>query len=186
MAAEDLIHLFIVPLNKMSINYMITGAVAASVYGVPRLTEDIDLVVELKASDTDKLAGAYPQPDYYLPPKEVIVNEISRKTRGYFNIIHISSGLKADLYLLGRDPLHQWGMAQGREIQYGDITCRIAPPEYVILRKLQFYQEGKSEKHLEDVRSMLDISGHDIDNNWLKQKVKEFGLVAAWKEVHNR
>jgi hypothetical protein len=57
------------------------------------------------------------------------------------------------------------------------------PPEYVILRKLDYFREGKSEKHLRDIRGMLDISGDQIDRSFLARWIERMGLAAEWDRV---
>jgi len=61
----------------------------------------------------------------------------------------------------------------------------LAPPEYVIVRKLEYYREGGSEKHIRDIRSMLAVSGNQIDraalNDWIQRK----SLELQWKEFHD-
>ena len=61
----------------------------------------------------------------------------------------------------------------------------VAPPEYVILRKLEFYREGGSEKHLRDIRSMLDASPDAIDRAELERMIAERGLLDAWKKARD-
>jgi hypothetical protein len=72
--------------------------------------------------------------------------EHSRGVRGHFNIIHHDTGFKADIYLAGRDPLHAWAFKHRREIETAETTLSVAPPEYVIIRKLEFHREGQSKK----------------------------------------
>ena len=57
--APDLVSLFVEPLNNLSVTYMVTGAVAAIVYGEPRLTNDIDLVIKLSDDDAKRLHDAF-------------------------------------------------------------------------------------------------------------------------------
>ena len=59
----------------------------------------------------------------------------------------------------------------------------MAPPEYVIVRKLEFYREGGSEKHLRDIRAMLEASPDAIDRAELERLIGERGLYDAWKNV---
>jgi hypothetical protein len=59
----------------------------------------------------------------------------------------------------------------------------LAPLEYVIVRKLEYFREGNSEKHLRDVRSMLAISGDQIDRSALGQWVQNLGLQTEWQLV---
>ena len=160
----DLIQLFVL-LNQQDIRYLVSGSVAAMLYGEPRVTHDIDLVVFLRPADVPKLMHAYPAPDFYLPPENVITAEIAREQRGHFNVIHPSSALKADFYTVGRDELHAWAFRHARQYEFQGTTVRIAPVEYVILRKLEFYREAGSEKHLRDIRAMLAVSGDLMDRS---------------------
>ena len=75
---------------------MVTGAVAATIYGEPRLTHDIDLVIDLRLQDIEGFVDAFPFEEFYCPPPEVIRLEASRSQRGHFNLIHHDTGLKAD------------------------------------------------------------------------------------------
>ena len=59
----------------------------------------------------------------------------------------------------------------------------VAPPEYVIVRKLEYYREGGSEKHLRDIRSMLDTSPEAIQTSELEQQIAARGLQEAWRQV---
>ncbi len=152
MTPPDLIRLFITPLNGLGVPYMVTGAVAAIVYGEPRLTRDIDVVIALTPADAPRLAAAFADPAFYVTPAEVIAEE-SRRNRGHFNIVHIASAMKADLYAAGSDPLHAWAMARRESHDVAGTPVSLAPPEYVILRKLEWYRDGRSPRHLDDIRA---------------------------------
>src|SRR5260370_5378806 len=155
MPEPELFLLFVRPLNRANIRYVVTGSVAAIFYGEPRLTHDVDFVVFLRDADAEALAKVFPAAAFYLPPAEIISAEARREQRGHFNIIHIETGFKADMYLTGRDELNAWAFKLQRRAQLEAETVVLAPPEYVIVRKLEYYREGGSEKHLRDIRSML-------------------------------
>jgi hypothetical protein len=180
----DLVETFIIPLEAACLPYVITGSVAAMAYGEPRLTNDIDLILELNASSVSILESAFPEPDYYRPPTELILIETARNQRGHFNLIHNDSMLKADVYLVSADPLHRWALARRRRLDLGGVTASFAPPEYVILRKLQFYKEGGSAKHVTDIRSMLSESGDVIDFSFVEDQADRLGLKDVWNSVH--
>lgn len=177
----DLIDTFIRPLNQHGFRYMITGSVASMVYGEPRLTNDVDVVLEITSSDITKLITAFPEEDFYLPPAEVILTELLRGSRGHFNIISQSTMLKADIYLVGSDPLQRWGMEAARILEIEDQPVSFAAPEYVIIRKLEFYREGNSQKHLRDIASMLVESSSEIDHKTLAQFIQQLGLEPQWQ-----
>lgn len=76
--APSLISLFVAPLNRAGIDYMVTGGLAAVVYGHPRLTLDVDLVIRLGASTSASFAGLWTPDDFYSPPIEVVAEERAR------------------------------------------------------------------------------------------------------------
>jgi len=170
MPTTDFLSVFAAPLETAGIPYMITGSMAAIAYGEPRLTNDIDIVLKLDIPDASRLPEIYPETSFYLPPMEVIFVEAKRRTRGHFNIIHHYTGRKADIYTTGTDPAHEWGMANKKRIELddGNAFC-FAPPEYVVARKLQFWEEGQSEKHINDIAAIIAVSGPNLDMNAIKK-----------------
>ncbi len=183
MPEPDLLELFVAPLERIGARYLVTGSVASTIYGEPRATHDVDLVVHLSEPTRDALPRAFPAERFYLPPAEVLAIESQRSGRGHFNIIHHASGLKADVYVVGGDELHAWALANARRYRVGGLDVALAPPEYVITRKLEFYREGGSAKHLRDVRSMLRLSDELIDLRILESWIERRGLQAAWSSV---
>jgi len=181
MPEPNLFHIFVSRLNKLSIPFMITGAVASIIYGEPRLTNDIDLVIDLKAEGADRFADAFPIEEFYCPPPEVIRLEIDRSQRGHFNLIHHESGFRADIYASGRDELHHWGLQNRKAVDVEGEKFWLAPVEYVILRKLEYYREGQSEKHLRDISSILAFTSDEIDLEILDARIKERALVKEWQ-----
>jgi len=182
MLEPDLIELFVRPLERLQFRYLISGSVAAMLYGEPRFTNDIDMVIFLPLQDIAKLPDAYPAPEFYLPPPEVIAAELARE-RGQFNVIHSDSTLKADFYFAKYDEFHAWAFRNVKQYVFDKTTVRLAPPEYVILWKLEFFREGGSEKHLRDIRSMLAISDEQIDRKELDEWIRRRGLETEWRLV---
>ncbi len=172
----DLILLFVRPLNRLGFTYMITGSAASMAYGEPRLTLDVDLVLVLSRDRIAELPLAFPPESFYCPPPEVLRVETDRERRGHFNVIHMETGFKADIYPAGQDPLHVWGMARRRTIELEGERLYLAPPEYVILRKLEYYREGGSEKHLRDIAGMWRAKEITLDEQALGEWAERLGL----------
>jgi hypothetical protein len=170
-------------LNQNNFKYFITGSVASIVYGDPRLTNDIDLVIFLIKNDIDKFIHAFSSEYFYCPPSEVIKSELEQKTGGHFNLIHHESGFKAVIYLAGSDELQIWAIRNAKQIEFEDSIIFIAPPEYVIINKLEFYSEGKSQKHLTDVKGILNNSSELIDFDFLNALIKEKSLIEYWETI---
>ena len=181
MHEPDLLELFAQPLNQAGIRYIVCGSVAAMLYGEPRVTHDIDLVVFLRAADALRLAEIFPTPQFYVPPAAVILQEVARPQRGHFNLVHTESGLKADFYTAGRDELHSWAFSNARKYSIGKNVISLASPEYVILRKLEYHREGGSEKHLRDIRAMLTVSGELVNHAALQEKITRLNLKTEWE-----
>jgi hypothetical protein len=177
----DIFFTFIRRLNLVQSPYMVTGAAASIIYGEPRLTNDLDLVLDLKETDVPQLVEAFPLEEFYCPPEEVIILEIGRSMRGHFNLIHHETGFRADVYLAGKDPLHHWGLANKKSVQVEDQPLWVAPVEYVILRKLEYYREGRSEKHLRDIAGILEVSGGLVNAAWLEEQIAERQLQEEWQ-----
>ena len=184
MPETDLVLLFTRPLESAGLRYFITGSIAGMIYGEPRLTMDVDLVLMLPQAEVSKITGAFEVTQFYCPPSEVILGELARPEKGHFNLIHHDTGFKADIYLAGRDPLHAWAFTRRRPIKLGEDSIWVAPPEYVILRKLQYFEEGRSEKHLRDIHAMIEHSSDEIDEPLLMGKLAELRLMDTWRHFN--
>ena len=176
------INLIIGKLEEVRIPYCIVGGLAAIAYGRPRLTLDADLVIALAPHHIKPLVRAFPIEDFYLPPEEVLLAEIQRESRGHFNIIHQHSALRADCYLPGKNPLARWELECRRKIPGPFGEGWFAPPESVIANKLLFFREGKSQKHIDDIRAMLDAKCLSDDKELLSW-IDRLGLAEEWKLV---
>lgn len=183
MQSLEIFCVFAEPLESAGISYMITGSVACIVYGEPRMTHDIDLVIELSVRDAPKIVDAFPLEEFYCPPVEVIAIESRRRIHGHFIIIHHKTGFKADVYVKSEHALHAWALKNKRQIEIAPGRgLWFAPPEYVILRKLEFYKEGGSDKHLRDIRGIVDAEHVSLDDGFLKLWIEKLGLEDAWEK----
>ena len=198
MRGPELFLLFTGPLDEAGMTYMVTGSVAAMVYGEPRLTNDIDrvasgsfikatrrgIVLELARARAAQLAALFPAAQFYCPPEEVLLIEAGRPHRGHFNLVHHATGYRADVYLRGKDTLRAWGLARRRRLDLGEEgTMWVAPPEYVIVRKPEFHREGGSAKHLADGQGVLEVSGESVDTRSVNDWVERLGLGSQWAEA---
>lgn len=173
----DLLGLFVAPLDRLNVRYMVTGGVAAVVYGDPRFTRDVDLVLELEAAQVGPFVAAFDGGDFYVPPEEAVVQEVGRREGGHFNVIHRDTALRADIYLAAGE-LHRWALERRRRIDVADgLSIWLAPPEYVIVRKLEYLRASGSDRHLRDVAMMLRISGPLIDESAVDDWSERRGVV---------
>ena len=167
-------------LEELSIPYMITGSVASMAYGKPRLTLDMDVVVNFSSGIAEGFCKKFGD-DFYADLNSVL-NAI--KGQGHFNIIHVPSGSKIDFYQLKKDEISQ-EMFRRRNKESFDEKRMVffSSPEDVIINKLIFYDEGKSETQLSDIRGMLRVSGDKLDISYIDRMTKELRLYKYWEEI---
>lgn len=154
-------------MDRLGVRYMITGGVAAVVYGDPRFTRDVDLVVRLEAADVESFLSVFEGGDFYAPPGDAVRTEIGRAEGGHFNVIHRDTALRADVYLVA-GPFHRWALDRRRRIRLaGGASVWLAPPEYVVVRKLEYLRASGSDRHRRDVAMILRVSQSLIDEDAL-------------------
>jgi hypothetical protein len=180
----DLLRRVITVLDELQVPYMIVGSWASSAYGEPRLTQDIDIVVDLKLERVNSLCEAFPAPEYYVS-REAAAEAVRLKRP--FNVLHPGSGVKIDFVVARKDPWGQSQMLRRQEVQVlpgqkGYLAC----PEDVIIGKMRYYRQGGSEKHLRDIAGILKIMGEDVDRGYIAQWAEELNLTEVWETVLRR
>ena len=85
--------------------------------------------------------------------------------------------------MIGQDPLQRWALDNRKEVKVDDHFFYVAPAEYVIVRKMEYFKEGGSEKHLEDIGNMLAISGDQMDGGFIEKEISGRGLDQIWDRI---
>ncbi len=187
----DILH----TLEAIGAPYMVIGAFAATVYGVTRVTYDIDMVVDLDEEHIEALVAAYPPPRYYADPVQM---RDSIRLGIMFNIIDTSRGEKADLVPLTMASRYrrafQRRVRQTVEVPGSEpfeIWC--ARSADVIVGKLMAWAEGRSRKHETDIYEMMVFNylGADpeqsaaFDEVYVDGQARTLGadVVALWEAI---
>jgi len=166
--------------DSEGIEYFLVGSLAAMYYGRPRFTQDVDLVVRIKSRQVSQIERLFPLADYYCPPNEVLRDEVVRK--GSFNLIHQNSGIKVDIVLDKETDFYTSEFSRKVKLEVAPgIEVYIASPEDLILKKLDYYREGQSEKHLTDICEIM--MGTKIDESYLEKWVERLSLKKEWEKV---
>lgn len=159
-------------LEQAGIGYMMTGSMAMAVYTTPRMTRDIDIVIQVTYEDTKKIVELF-QNDFYIDETSV---RQAVENRGMFNIIHNESVIKID-FIIRKDEeyrLKEFARRQTVEIEGQPIS--VVAPEDLILSKLVWARQSDSELQLGDVRQMLTAL-NDIDDDYLKNWSEKLGVA---------
>jgi hypothetical protein len=153
-------------------------------FGEPRFTIDIDIVVDLPANRIAEFCAAFPAPEFYLS-EETVHRAVSR--RGQFNIIHPSSGLKVDVMVPADSSFNRSRFSRAKRIRPApSFDAVFSSAEDVILKKMEAYREGGSEKHLRDIAGVLKITGEHLDCGYITAWADRMGTSRIWKEILSR
>ena len=167
-------------LNGAHIPYMISGSIAANYYAVPRMTRDIDIVIELKHSNIDLFTGLF-EDDFYVN-KEMILNEVSRE--GMFNLIHNQYIFKIDFIMKKSSAYQQTAFSRRKEILIEGCTMWYISAEDLIISKLMWAKNSHSEMQLRDVRNLTETV-KDLDTRYMDDWLGQLGLERLYKEAKN-
>ncbi|GAX61738.1 hypothetical protein SCALIN_C27_0133 [Candidatus Scalindua japonica] len=138
-------------LDSASIPYMITGSMAMAIYSMPRMTRDIDLVVEVKPTDVDKIVDLFLE-DCYISQDSVTQ---AVNTHGMFNIIHNDWMVKADFIIRKNEVYRKEEFSRRQKINLENMTISVVAAEDLILSKLVWGKRSQSELQFQDVCQMI-------------------------------
>lgn len=166
-------------LGRLEIPYCIVGSVASSVYGTPRTTMDVDLVADLHGQQLSPLSVAL-SPDFYADLE--MMKDAWRRGRA-FNVIHLASSYKFDIFPLADDPYSQEAFSRRRIANtqsLGEaVECVLAAVEDTVLNKLRWYRLGGeiSEVQWNDLRGIVMVTGERLDREYLYRWAPHLGVV---------
>jgi len=163
-------------LEGAGIDYMLTGSVAMSVYAAPRMTRDIDIVVELVRADAERVVELF-SPEYYVDG-EAVRSAIA--ARGLFNLFHFAKLVKVDLIVRKDDEFQRHEFARRQRHELGGTTAWIISKEDLILSKLVWAAPSDSAFQLRDVRNLL-ASG--VDDAYLSSWSARLGVDALLRSA---
>jgi hypothetical protein len=158
--------------------YMVTGSMAANFYAVPRMTRDIDLVIELSERDVDRITRLFQQ-EFYID-RDMVQQAV--RDHAMFNMIHNALVVKVDCVVRKDTDYRREEFARRRAVSIEDQRIFVVAPEDLILSKLDWAKESRSQVQLDDVRNLLR-SVQGLDTAYLNRWVDRLGLAALYQEV---
>ncbi|MFH1469270.1 MAG: nucleotidyl transferase AbiEii/AbiGii toxin family protein [Pseudomonadota bacterium] len=169
-------------LDALGVPWLVGGSLASSLHGIPRATQDVDIVADLFGLHVRPFVDAV-EGEFYV--SDDAVREAVRR-RATFNVIHLATMTKVDVFLLRREPL---AMAEMERRQFYSLdetrSLPVASPEDIILQKLDWYRKGDriSERQWRDVIGVLRVSGQKLDRDYLAKQAASSGLVELLGEA---
>lgn len=165
-------------LDCAEIDYMLSGSVAMNYYAQPRMTRDIDLVMEIQAVDIARLAAQLSE-DYYFDQQAA---QVAIEHESLFNILHQTSLVKIDCIVRKRHPYRQEEFSRRRQVVFDDFPIWIVSAEDLLLSKLYWRKDSQSEMQLRDIRNLISTLSQ-LDWTYLRYWADELGILPLLEEV---
>ena len=167
-----------VRLENAAVAYMLTGSLAMSYYARPRMTRDIDLVVSLGVEEVTRLTGALGES--YHADTDAIRAAIGEARP--WNIVHLPSLVKIDLIPRKDSAYRLVEFERRRKIRFAGIALWIVSVEDLILSKIEWSRESRSEQQRGDVRLLLRTP---LDRGYLEEWAKRLDLDDLLRELEH-
>lgn len=163
--------------ERLRIRYLVGGSLASSLHGIPRATNDVDMVAEMTEAHIPLLVKAL-ETEFYIDA-EMIQDAIQHQSS--FNVIHLTTMFKVDIFVLKTDVASQEEMTRRGQYQISDTPDQrlfLASAEDVIVHKLYGYQlsGSVSERQWTDVLGVLQVQGEQLDYTYLERMAHQRGV----------
>jgi len=166
-------------LESANIRYMVSGSVAANFYTTPRMTRDIDIIIDIGKNDAVRLYSLFAD-DFYVD-LDLIKNAVH--DRHMFNIIHNEGIVKVDFIIRKDTEYRRLEFERRQSIVFEGLEIDITSPEDLVISKLYWSKDSLSEIQLRDVKNLLSTVTN-IDTNYIEKWVAKLGLDRIYKEVN--
>jgi hypothetical protein len=174
----DLLKLICQRLENDNFSYMLTGSMAANFYTVPRMTRDIDIVIELVEPDVKKFLHVF-EKDFYINENSIsdaIIHD------NMFNIIHNETVFKADFVIRKPSLYRRIEFQRRRRIELDGMPIWIVAPEDLIISKLLWSKDSMSDLQLKDVKNLL-TSLKNLDLDYVDKWVDALEIYAGYEKA---
>lgn len=165
-------------LESAHVSYMVTGSFAANYYAVPRMTRDIDVVVELLPGDADRVCALF-EGDFYVDREAA---RAAVAAQGMFNLIHVDRVVKVDMIVRKDTDYRRAELARRRRASVEGGGFFVVAPEDLIISKLDWARDTNSEMQMTDVRNLLACVP-DLDRDYLSRWVERLGLATLYRQA---
>ena len=164
-------------LEELDVPYVVGGSLASSLHGIPRSTQDADLVAALRVAHVKPFIGRV-EGAFYVSPERVAS---AVRLRTSFNLIHLKTMIKVDLFVFSETPLARQEMARRQILPIPgelDAYLQVASPEDTILQKLLWYRKGGevSERQWNDILGVIKVQGRALELSYLKEWAERSGI----------
>jgi hypothetical protein len=158
-------------LDAAHIPYMVSGSLALGYYAQPRMTRDIDIVVEVDCHGAGRLIDAF-QAGFYCDADSVMRAVQSQRM---VNVIHLESAFKIDFVIRKATPYRQEEFRRRRLVRVDGFDVWMVSPEDLLLSKLVWAAAGDSDRQRRDAASIV-ATKPGLDWDYLRTWAAELGV----------
>lgn len=165
-------------LDEAGVPHMVAGSFASTYHGEPRMTQDIDFVIDPTDVTLQRLVGRLEPPRFYVGDARSAFER-----RDQFNVIDTTSAWKVDLIIRKDRPFSREEFSRRMPVELGGVRTFVATPEDTILAKLEWGQAARSERQRRDVVGVLEVAGPSLDRDYLWRWAAELGVSDELESV---
>ena len=180
MTTEDIFRRIIQVLNRAAIPYMLTGSFASSYHGIPRATQDIDLVIAPTAGQLRKLVTLLPETEYYVS-EDAALDALTRESQ--FNVIDFATGWKIDLIIRKSRAFSRVEFERRSAVELFGLQLFLVSAEDILVAKMEWAKAGQSPRQLEDCANIVRVRWNELDRVYIERWVAELGLEDQWEHA---
>lgn len=169
-------------LEALGVPYMVTGSVASSHHGRPRMTQDVDLVADPTPATLSRLVDELTSAGFYVD-RATAQDALARRRQ--FNVIEPHSASKIDVIIRKERPFSHQELGRRQSVRLsGGTPVWLASPEDTILSKLEWARKaGGSEKQLADAAGIVAVQGDALDREYVQRWAEELGVFDLWQRL---
>jgi len=168
-----------VRLDSAGIPYMVSGSMASSAWGEPRASYDIDIVIDPSPEQLRAFVASLDD-EFYVNAEAA---EEALQTRGIFNVIDATGGMKADLIMRKERPFSIEEFGRRRPRRMSEFRFMVLSPEDSILSKLEWSKKGDSARQFDDALRVARLRRDELDVEYLRRWAKELGVSEALERL---
>lgn len=168
----DVLRIVTSRLDLAGIPYMVSGSLALGYYAQPRMTRDIDVVVELDDAGVQRVVAAFAA-DFYCD-EDAVRRAVA--TRRLVNLVHLESAYKIDLIVRKDSEYRKGEFQRRRRLSVGGVDIWLVAPEDLLLSKLVWARESASDLQLRDAAAVI-ASVPDLDWPYISRWASPLGVT---------
>lgn len=178
LGPSDVLARTVAALDDTGVPYMLSGSFASTLFGSPRATQDIDIVIEPTLGSLERLLFHFAGDAYY------VNRDAAREAyglEGMFNVIDLATGWKIDFIMRKSRPFSREEFGRRRLVETSGLRLYVASAEDVAVAKLEWAKLGESERQIRDVAGILRVQGETLDLEYIRRWVAGLHLENQWE-----